>query len=138
MSTPSTTRIADYLDAMSRPGTSLDNRYVVLPRIVLEHLPVALLREMVGLLSRMHEMAAELPWPQSYRVEAIRWRSLTGLDETQLRELGIIAELDWNGDLIHRDENTGRPLTSAQLTHPIAELCPDPLYPTSPPHHDSR
>jgi hypothetical protein len=129
MNMPSTVPIADYLSAKSRPGISTDNRYVVLPRIVLEHLPVALQQEAVGLLSRIHDVAAELPWPQSYRVEAIRWRSLVGLDETKLRELGIIAELDWNGDLIHRDENTGRPLTADQLAYPLSESCRDPLYP---------
>jgi hypothetical protein len=109
----------------------MDNRYVVLPRIVLERLPASLQHDLLGLLSRIHDVAAELPSPQSYRVEAIRWRPLIGLDETELRELGIVAELDWNGDLIHRDENTGRPLTMDQLAHPLSESCPDPLYPYS-------
>jgi hypothetical protein len=127
MHDPSATPVAVYLDS-GRPGISADRRYLVLPRIVLEQLPQALQNELVQVVTRIHEMSRALPWPQAYRVEAIRCRPLRGLDETGLRELGVTAELDWNGDLIYRDNVTGRQLTIAELDRTIPFSCPDRLY----------
>jgi hypothetical protein len=128
MNHPSAGPVAEYLDS-GRPGMSMDSRYLVLPRIVLEQLPRTLQRELVQAVTRIHEMSHALPWPQAYRVEAIRRRSLQRLDETELRELGVTAELDWNGDLIYRDNVTGRPLSTAELDRTISVPCPDQLYP---------
>jgi hypothetical protein len=128
MNHQSATPVAEYLDS-GRPGMSMDSRYLVLPRIVLEQLPRSLQGEFVQVVTRIHEMSRVLPWPQAYRVEAIRCRSLQGLDETGLRELGVTAELDWNGDLIYRDNATGRPLSTAELDRTISVPCPDRLYP---------
>lgn len=120
--------IGDYLASAALPGISADNRYLVLPRIVLEHLPLPLQQDLVQILSRIHQMSSELPWPQAYRVEAARRQTIGTLDEAGLRELGVIAELAWNGDLIYRDQNTGRPLSRPELTHPTPVSTPDPLY----------
>ena len=127
MNHPSATPVAEYLDS-GRPGMSVDNRYLVLPRIVLEQLPRALQSELVQVVARIHKMTSTLPWPQAYRVEATQCQSLTGLDETGLKELGVTAELDWNGDLIHRDNATGRPLSTTELDRTISAPYPDQLY----------
>jgi hypothetical protein len=127
MNHPSATPVAEYLES-GRPGMSVDNRYLVLPRIVLEQLPRALQSELVQVVTRIHEMSRALPWPQAYRVEAAHCQSLKGLDETGLQQLGVTAELDWNGDLIHRDTATGRPLSTTELDRTIQHSCPDQLY----------
>jgi hypothetical protein len=124
----STGPINAYLTSAAPPGVSLDERYLVLPRIVLENLPTEVQHDLAHLLQRVHDLACDLPWPQSYRVDAVRTTSLKALDETGLRQLGVTADLDWNGDLVHREETTGRMLTPAETTRPIAEPYPDPLY----------
>jgi hypothetical protein len=127
MNHPSATSVAEYLDS-GRPGMSADGRYLVLPRIVLEELSRELQGELVGVMTRIHEVSRALPWPQAYRVEAIRCRSLQGLDETGLREIGVTAELDWNGDLIYRDSATGRLFSTTELDRTISASCTDQLY----------
>lgn len=123
----STTPVADYLDTATRPGVSVDGRYVVLPRVVLEQLPLPLQQKVTQLLAEVHHVLARVPWPQGYRVGALQWRPVEEMVESELRELGVVAELNTDGDLVHRDEN-GRRLTASDLEKPSPVSCPDPLY----------
>lgn len=125
----STAPVADYL-AQRRPGVSVDGRYVVLPRSVLDHLPLPLQHQLAGVLSAVHQLTAHAPWPQAYRVNAIGWRPVETMVEHELREIGHVAELDSDGELVHRDR-TGQRLTSDQLARPMPVSIPDPLFPSA-------
>lgn len=125
---PPASPVATYLSTAC-PGLSEDGRYVVLPRVVLEHLPPALQQQLTAALGEVHRGTAGYSWPQAYRVTAVRWRPIGELVEGELREIGVDASLDTDGELVHRD-STGRRLTGVDLATQVPVPCPDPWYPS--------
>lgn len=111
--------VADYLGT-GRQGVSADRAHLVLPRSVIEQLPLPVQQQLVGVLQQMHEITANAPWPV-YRVAPARWAKITELEETGLRELGLIAEFEGeDGEtLVYRDIQTGRQLQTAELERPV-------------------
>lgn len=133
---PPASPVATYFST-ARPGLSVDGRYVVLPRVVLEHLPPALQQQVIAALAEVHRGTARYPWPPAYRVTAVQWRPIRELVEDELREIGVDASLDTDGDLVHRD-STGRRLMGADLATQVPVPCPDPWYPSRPVEGDRR
>jgi hypothetical protein len=123
---PTVAPVASYLRA-ARPGLSVDGRYVVLPRAVLERLPPSLQQQIIQVLAEVHRGTARYPWPQGYRVNAVQWRPIGELVEDELREIGIDASLSSDSELVHRDR-TGRRLTADELAKPVPVSTPDLLY----------
>jgi len=120
--------VHDYLTSARRPGVSADGGYVVLPRGVIEQLPPPLQQQLTHVLHQVHQITALAPWP-IYRVQSCRWARLNELDETGLQEAGIIAELDLDGALVHRNLNTGVTLSDPDLEQQVLVTQNDPLMP---------
>src|ERR1700748_848009 len=76
----------DYF-AQRRPGA--DANYVVLPRSLVEAMPLPWQQHMTYLLSEVHQAFSHVTWPV-YRVQPSRREQLTDLDEDQLAEVGYL------------------------------------------------
>src|SRR5690606_2121879 len=76
----SNTPLRDYLTG-TRPG--VDDGYVVLPRSLVESMPLPWQQHMVHLLAEFHQAYGHLTWPV-YRVVPSRYERLVDLDEDQL------------------------------------------------------
>jgi hypothetical protein len=118
----STTPMRDYLSSGPRPGT--DQSYVVLPRALVENMPLVWQQQFTHLLAEFHQAAAHLNWPV-YRVVPARRELLTDLDEEQLAEVGCIVEIDTDGELVYRERN-GRRIENPEQTTALVS-CQDPL-----------
>lgn len=118
----SATPLADLL-GQPRPGVTGD--YVVLPRPLAESMPLPWQQQMATLLSQLHAAFSEAPWPR-YRIVATREAPLTGLDEAELAQVGVHADLDDDGDLVYRNASTGTPITDA-AERTVQVQCTDPL-----------
>jgi hypothetical protein len=117
--------VRDYLNS-TRPGLTVDQQYLVLPRAVIERLPIPVQQQLVHALAQVHQIAVNAPWPV-YRVGAGRWAKLADLDEGGLAEVGVIAELDLEGHLVHRSMRTGQPLSEQDLQQYVVVSAPDQL-----------
>ncbi|RKT52736.1 hypothetical protein [Saccharothrix australiensis] len=95
----SSTPLRDYLSALP-PG--VDGSYAVLPRSLAEMMPLPWQQQMAHLLAEFHRTYAHLGWPV-YRVVPSRRERLVDLDEDQLAEVGVIMEIDADGDVVYRD-----------------------------------
>lgn len=126
----SATPVANYL-SQPRPGLTVDGRYLVLPRIILENLPLPVQHQVATMLNTIHTLTTTPPvparWPAGYRVNAVVWRPVGEMVEGELREVGVIAELDTEGELVHRDKS-GKQLTHDELSRQAPVSSPDPLY----------
>ncbi|WP_285647071.1 hypothetical protein [Lentzea sp. NBRC 102530] len=120
--------VHDYLTSARRPGVSADGGYVVLPRAVIEQMPLPVQQQLAHVLHQVHQIAASAPWP-IYRVQSCRWARLNELDEAGLQEAGIIAELDLDGVLVHRNLNSGVTLSDSDLEQQVLVTQDDPLMP---------
>jgi hypothetical protein len=118
----STTPTRDYLSSAQRPGT--DQSYVVLPRSLVENMPLVWQQQFTAMLAEFHQAAGHLQWPV-YRVVPSKWERLTDLDEEQLAEVGCIVEIDTDGELVYRERNGRRIANPEQTT--VLVSCPDPL-----------
>lgn len=121
----SATPMRDYL-ASPRPGMTQDGHYVVVPREVLERLPLPLQQRITGDLRELHAITSTAPWPL-YRVIAGRWVRIAELDETDLATVGITTSLDDHGNVVHQDSATGRVLSEQELDRYVVLTCADPL-----------
>lgn len=119
--------IQDYL-ATARPGT--DANYVVLPRSLVEAMPLPWQQHLTYLLSEFHQAFAHVTWP-IYRVQPSRHEQLTDLDEEQLAEAGFLVEIDPDGELVYRDRS-GRVVDRPADTTVLVS-CLDPIPPPRPP-----
>jgi hypothetical protein len=119
--------VRDYL-ATSRPGT--DAGYVVLPRSLVEAMPLPWQQHMTYLLSEFHQAFSHVTWP-IYRVQPSRHEQLTDLDEEQLAEVGYVVEIDSGGELVYRDR-AGRVVERPAETTVLVS-CLDPIPPPQPP-----
>jgi hypothetical protein len=117
--------LQDYL-ATARPGA--DANYVVLPRSLVEAMPLPWQQHLTYLLAEFHQAFAHVPWP-IYRVQPSRHEQLTDLDEEQLAEAGYLVEIDPDGELVYRDRS-GR-VVERPAAPPVLGAG---LAPTPPPH----
>ncbi|MBO0840241.1 MAG: hypothetical protein J2O49_05430 [Sciscionella sp.] len=117
----SSTPLGDYLDR-GHPG--VDDRYVVLPRSLAEHLPLPWQQQLAGLLAEFHSSLAHLNWP-IYKVTPSRHERVVDLDEEQLAEAGLIAEIDVDGELVYR-KRTGERIDDPEHTTVLVS-CLDPI-----------
>ncbi|GLZ35848.1 hypothetical protein Lesp02_80350 [Lentzea sp. NBRC 105346] len=117
----SSTPIRDYC-AGGRPG--VDPSYVVVPRSLAETMPLPWQQQMTHLLAEFHRAYGHLSWP-AYRVVPSRHERLVDLDEDQLAEVGVIMEIDSDGELVYR-ERTGKLIENAE-DRTVLVSCLDPI-----------
>ncbi|HEX4221294.1 MAG TPA: hypothetical protein VHZ97_02960 [Pseudonocardiaceae bacterium] len=124
----SSTPLRDYF-ARSHPGVT--EGYAVLPRSLVESMPLPWQQQMTHLLAEFHQAFGHLNWP-IYRVQPSRYEKLVDLDEDQLAEVGCIVEIDANGELVYRERN-GRLIDNAEeATVLVSCLDPIPATQTAP------
>ena len=119
----SSTPLHDYF-ATPRPGT--DAGYAVLPRSLVEAMPLPWQQQLTYLLSEFHQAFAHVTWP-IYRVQPSRQERLTDLDEEQLAEVGYLVEIDPDGEVVYRDR-AGRVVAQPAETTVLVS-CLDPIPP---------
>ena len=117
----SSTPLRDYL-ANPRPG--VDPGYVVLPRSLMENMPLPWQQHFTYLLAELHQAYAHLNWPV-YRVVPSRYERLVDLDEDQLAEVGAMVEIDAAGEVVYRERN-GRQIERADQKTVLVS-CLDPI-----------
>nr|WP_089303295.1 hypothetical protein [Haloechinothrix alba] len=117
----SSTPVADYLQR-GWPGVS--EGYVVLPRSLVEEMPLPWQQQMTNLLAQFHQTYRQLSWPE-YRVLPSRRERLVDLDEEQLAEAGYLVEIDGSGELVYR-ERSGRVVDDPESTT-VPVTCLDPV-----------
>jgi hypothetical protein len=119
----SSTPLRDYFMAQ-RPGAH--DGYVVLPRALLDAMPLPWQQHFAYLLGEFHNGFAHLRWP-IYRVVPSRYQQLTDLDEDQLAEVGAMVEIDTGGDVVYRDRD-GRVIEDPEQKTVLVS-CLDPIAP---------
>jgi hypothetical protein len=119
----SSTPLRDYLGG---PHPGVDPAYVVLPRALIEAMSLPWQQQLTYLLAEFHQTAGQLPWPV-YRVVPSRYETVADLDEEQLTEVGALAEIDSDGELVYRDRAGHRIDRPAETT--VLVSCADPLLP---------
>lgn len=112
----------DYLSAAPLPG--VDSTYAVLPRSLVEAMPLLWQQHMAHLLAEFHRSSAHLNWPV-YRVVPSRFEKLVDLDEEQLAEVGVIMEIDSAGDLVYRERSGA--LIDKPEDRTVLVACVDPI-----------
>jgi hypothetical protein len=117
----SSTPVRDYLSS-PHPGTP-DN-YVVMPKSLVEAMPLPWQQAMVQILAEFHQAYGHLDWPE-YRVVPSRREKLVNLDEEQLAEVGCLVEIDVDGELVYR-ERTGRRIDNPEDTEVLVSVL-DPI-----------
>lgn len=99
------------------PSRSADGQYYVLPTAVLRSLPEHVQHQVAAALQQIHQHDQH-SWP-IYQVVPCRWARLGDLDETQLRQHGVVAELDPAGEMTYRSLSTGNQLATRDLHRPV-------------------
>ncbi|OLF10889.1 hypothetical protein BLA60_12675 [Actinophytocola xinjiangensis] len=115
------TPVRDYLTA---PHPGVQDGYVVLPRSLVEAMPLPWQQAMAQILAEFHQTYAHLSWPE-YRVVPSRRERLVNLDEDQLAEVGYLVEIDTDGEVVYR-ERSGRRIADPEQTEVLVS-CPDPI-----------
>jgi len=118
---PMRSPLPDYLRA-PHPGTS--ENYVVLPKSLVEAMPLLWQNALWQILSEFHKAYEHLDWPE-YRVVPSRREKLVNLDEEQLAEVGYLVEIDVDGELVYR-ERTGRRIDNPEDTEVLVSVM-DPI-----------
>ena len=117
----SSTPLRDYL---SQARIGVDQGYAVLPRSLVEAMPLPWQQQMTHLLAEFHQVYGHLNWPV-YRVVPSRHERLVDLDEDQLAEVGCIVEIDADGELVYRERNGQRVAKPEETT--VLVSCLDPI-----------
>ncbi|SDN57986.1 hypothetical protein [Allokutzneria albata] len=117
----SSTPLRDYLNG-ARHG--VDPGYAVLPRSLAESMPLPWQQQMAHLMAEFHQAFGHLRWPV-YKVVPSRYERLVDLDEDQLAEVGVFAEIDVTGDLVYR-ERTGERIDDPENKRVLVS-CLDPI-----------
>ncbi|HWM02125.1 MAG TPA: hypothetical protein VNP92_07275 [Actinophytocola sp.] len=117
----SSSPLRDYLGA-PHPGSP--DGYVVLPKSLVEAMPLPWQQAMVQILAEFHQAYGHLDWPE-YRVVPSRRERLVNLDEEQLAEVGYLVEIDVDGELVYR-ERSGRRIENPEETEVLVS-CQDPI-----------
>ncbi|MGB3438764.1 MAG: hypothetical protein WBA97_08425 [Actinophytocola sp.] len=115
------TPLQDYL-RNPHPGTPAD--YVVLPKSLVEAMPLPWQNAMTQILQEFHQAYGHLDWPE-YRVVPSRKEMLVNLDEEQLAEVGYLVEIDVDGELVYR-ERSGRRIDNPEDTEVLVSVL-DPI-----------
>jgi hypothetical protein len=118
----SATPVHDYLEAGPHPGVA--EQYVVLPRGLIEEMPLPWQQAMVQIMQEFHQVYGHLDWSE-YRVVPSRRERLVNLDEEQLAEAGYLVEIDIDGDVVYR-ERTGKRIENPEELEVLVS-CPDPI-----------
>lgn len=116
-----TSPMHEYL-RVPHPGTPAN--YVVLPRSLVEAMPLPWQNAMVQILQEFHQAFGHLDWPE-YRVVPSRKEKLVNLDEEQLAEVGYLVEIDVDGELVYRERN-GRRIENPEETEVLVSVM-DPI-----------
>ena len=117
----SSTPVRDYL---STPHPGVPDGYVVLPKALVETMPLPWQQAMTQILAEFHQAYGHLNWPE-YRVVPSRRERLVNLDEDQLAEVGYLVEIDADGELVYR-ERSGRRIADPEHTEVLVS-CVDPI-----------
>ncbi|APU17052.1 MULTISPECIES: hypothetical protein [Actinoalloteichus] len=121
----SSSPLRDYLSGAQAHGRAgVDATYAVLPRNLVESMPLPWQQQLVHLLAEFHQAHGHLPWPV-YRVVPSRSERLIDLDEEQLAEVGCLVEIDTKGELVYRERN-GRRIEDPE-DRTVLVSCLDPL-----------
>ena len=109
----------------------------MLPRSLIEAMPLPWQQHMHYLLSEFHQAFSHVTWP-IYRVQPSRREKLVDLDEEQLAEVGYLVEIDVDGELVYRDRS-GR-LVEQPADTTVLVSCLDPIPPPRQPNaaHDTN
>jgi hypothetical protein len=118
---PMRSPLPDYLRA-PHPGTS--ENYVVLPKSLVQAMPMPWQNAMAQILTEFHQTFGHLDWPE-YRVVPSRREKLVNLDEEQLAEVGYLVEIDVDGELVYR-ERSGRRIDNPEETEVLVSVM-DPI-----------
>lgn len=110
---PASPPVHRYLAQHPGPAVSADQEYVVLPRHLLAQLPPQLQHNLVQVLDQVQRVMSSASWPV-WRVVPSRWAPIDELDERELAEAGVWAEIDGRGVLTYRDSTTGRALSDTE------------------------
>jgi hypothetical protein len=113
--------LPDYL-RVPHPGTT--ENYVVLPKSLVETMPLPWQNALHQVLAEFHQAFAHLEWPE-YRVVPSRKEKLVNLDEEQLAEVGYLVEIDVDGELVYR-ERSGRRIDNPEETEVLVSVL-DPI-----------
>jgi hypothetical protein len=97
---------------------------VVLPRSLMENMPLPWQQHFTYLLAEFHRAFGHLNWPV-YRVVPSRYERLVDLDEEQLAEVGVLVEIDGDGEVVYR-ERSGRMVDDAE-SKTVLVSCLDPV-----------
>jgi len=124
----SSTPLRDFLD---RKPPGVDDGYAVLPRSLAESMSLPWQQQMAQLLAEFHRVYSDLNWPV-YRVVPSRYEKLTDLDEEQLAEVGVLVEIDTDGELVYRDRSGKRIMNAADAEVLVPCLDPIPKQPRHP------
>ncbi len=100
----SSTPLHDHLERAGDELISDDAGYVVLPRSLVEQMPLPWQQQMAYLLGELRGACEDLSWPV-YQVVPSRAERLVNLDEGQLAEAGFHLEIDGSGELVYRDRH---------------------------------
>ncbi|TCP48649.1 hypothetical protein EV191_110210 [Tamaricihabitans halophyticus] len=117
----SSTPLRDYLSVTT---IGVSDGYAVLPRSLVESMPLPWQQQMAHLLAQFHQTHQHLSWP-TYRVVPSRYERLVDLDEDQLAEVGCMVEIDTDGELVYR-ERGGRRIDEPENTMVLVS-CLDPI-----------
>lgn len=117
----SSTPLRDYL---AQGGPGIQQGYVVLPRSLVEAMPLAWQNAMVQIIAEFQQTYSHLAWPE-YRVVPSRRERLVNLDEDQLAEVGAMVEIDAAGDVVYRERN-GRKIPDPESVEVLVS-CLDPI-----------
>ncbi len=117
----SSSPVRDYLRT-PHPGTP--ENYVVMPKSLVEAMPLPWQHAMVQILAEFHQAYGHLNWPE-YRVVPSRRERLVNLDEEQLAEAGYLVEIDVDGELVYR-ERSGRRIDNPEDTEVLVSVM-DPI-----------
>jgi hypothetical protein len=105
-----------------RPG--VQDEYIVLPRSLIEEMPLPWQNAMVQILDEFHRAYAHLSWPE-YRVVPSRRERLVNLDEDQLAEIGHLVEIDADGEVVYHTRG-GERIADPESTEVLVS-CVDPI-----------
>lgn len=111
-------------DYLASPHPGVPDGYVVLPRSLVEAMPLPWQQAMTQILAEFHQAYGHLGWPE-YRVIPSRRERLVNLDEDQLAEVGYLVEIDADGELVYR-ERSGRRIADPEHTEVLVS-CLDPI-----------
>lgn len=113
----------------NRIGLSADGAYAVLPGPLLESMPLHWKQAFAAAMAQLQHDTAQAPWPL-YDVKACRHAVLTELSEDKLREVGVLHEVDDDGELVYRWLATGEQIEQPDQQQVLVTIR-DPLV--SPP-----